>query len=96
MRTLNDRTFREFIADGEKIVVCTAGYCKLCSNAIKQVEDIEGIAVICLTAANSIATMSRLNVKKVPTVITYRDGKEVKRAVGTTALFNAIDQACKS
>lgn len=99
MRYLTDRTFSDFIAAGKKYVVCTAGYCKLCRGALNKAELLtqsENIAILCLTAPTCIATMSRLRVKKVPTVITYEDGKELERAVGTTALLNAIDQACKS
>lgn len=96
MRTLTDRNFAAFITNGEKAVICTAGYCGICKLAISKAEGVPNIATIDLTLPESVNTRRKLRIKRVPTVIIYRDGSELRRAEGTTALFNYLDQACKS
>ena len=86
---LTDKTFDDYIKDGEKMVICTAGYCKACERAIRTLEaSSQSIGIVILTDRDSVNTMTKLNIKKVPTIIDYRDGKEQKRAVGTAALFD--------
>lgn len=94
MQQLNDRTFPEFIAAGKKIVIATAGYCNPCRQAMEKLKSSpQSIGVVELTDANSVRTMLRLKIDKIPTVIYYTDGAEVNRAVGTAALFNITGQA---
>lgn len=90
---LTDKTFDEYISQGDKIVICTAGYCKPCRAAIRNIQ--RDVGVLNLTDPQSHGAMIKTRVKRVPTVIYYHDGTELKRAVGTAAILD-IDQACKS
>ena len=88
MTRLTDANFKDFVANGERIIICTAGYCKPCQNAIRQLEDISGIGLVELTDHRCYNTMRRLMVKKVPTVIFYENGEETNRTVGISSVLD--------
>lgn len=94
MTKLNDSNYADYIATGNKIVVCTAGYCKPCIAALRDITAEYGLLVLTDPEAHGAMIKTRCN--KVPTVIYYRDGKELKRAVGTAAILDIQDQACMS
>lgn len=88
MTKLDDFNFKQFIREGEKTVIFTAGYCGACRKALKELETSSQSGIIEMTDPRTIGTRIQVKVKRVPTVITYKDGKEIKRAEGTTALLD--------
>lgn len=91
MTKLDDFNFEEYISEGERTVICIAGYCGACRKAIKEAEFSSQSGIIEITDPRTIGTRIKLKIKKVPTVIIYRDGKEAKRAEGTAALFDILN-----
>ena len=94
MKKLTDSNYDAFIKDGEKIILYTAGYCGICKTAAEEIsQHFPQSGSVLLTDPQCVAIRTKINISKVPTLIIFRNGKEIKRAEGTTALFNYIDQA---
>ena len=94
MMTLTDRNYDKFIKDGEKVVIYTTGYCRKCKAAIEKAEaTFPQSGIVELSDPRCVGITTKIKLMKVPTMVIFRNGKEIKRAEGTTALFNLIDQA---
>lgn len=61
------------------------GPCKMLAPILDQVADEQNVAVLKLNSDNAPAEAMELQVQALPTVIIFKDGKEVERFVGFRA-----------
>ncbi len=87
LKYLNDDNFESTIAEGVTLVDFYADWCGPCRMIAPIVEELatemQGQANIAkVDIENSQKTTSSFNVTSIPTLILFKDGKEVKRIVG--------------
>lgn len=91
LKQLNDGNFQEEISKGVTLVDFYATWCGPCRMIAPIVEQLstqfEGKAKIAkLDIDQASQTTSHLQITSVPTLIVFKDGKEVKRVVGVKDL----------
>lgn len=84
---LNDSNFKQMIASGVSIVDFWAEWCMPCkmmapilNGVANEVPD--GVKVCKLNVDQAKQTAAKYNVRSIPTMIVFKNGKEVKRIVG--------------
>jgi thioredoxin 1 len=87
IKYLNDENFQEIISKGVTLVDFYAdwcGPCRMIAPIIEELaEDLKGKATIAkLDIESAQATTANFQVTSIPTIILFKDGKEVKRIVG--------------
>lgn len=98
---LNDENFENTIANGVTLVDFYADWCGPCKRIAPLVEEIANemkgkVKIGKLDVETSQRTTSSFQVMSIPTLIVFKDGKEVKRIVGLTdkrGLLNLINAA---
>lgn len=91
MTHLNDENFQQSIAKGVTLVDFYATWCGPCRMIAPIVEQLAGMVqgkarVAKLDIDEAQQTTNALQITSVPTVILFKDGKEVKRVVGVKDL----------
>lgn len=79
MKELTDETFVKEIYKKEVLVDCYAQWCGVCKMLKPKLEDLKGIEVLGLDVDKCPETSKKLGINNLPTLILYREGKEVKR-----------------
>jgi thioredoxin 1 len=89
--TVNDSSFEQEVLQSKKPVLVDfwAAWCAPCRMLAPTVEAIseqyvDTAAVVKLNVDENPATASRYGIKGIPTLILFREGKEVERIVGAT------------
>lgn len=99
VKELNDSNFDETINNNKIVLVDVyttwCGPCKMMMPVLEQVGEHYSDSVIIskLEAESNIDTSNQLNVRSVPTLILFKDGKEIERQLGAkskTELINWI------
>src|SRR5208337_2060067 len=88
---LNDENFKDTIAKGVTLVDFYATWCGPCRMIAPIVEQLAGMMqgkakIAKLDIDQAQQTTNSLQITSVPTVILFKDGKEVKRVVGVKDL----------
>ncbi len=84
---LNDSNFKQQIASGIALVDFWAEWCmpcKMMAPILNEVADeaSNGVKVCKLNVDQAKQTAAKYNVRSIPTIIVFKNGKEVKRIVG--------------
>lgn len=86
LKHLDDTNFNSEIAQGVTFVDFYADWCGPCRMIAPIVEELanemNGVKIAKLDIENAQNTTSSLGITSIPTMILFKDGKEVKRIVG--------------
>lgn len=87
LKYLNDDNFQDTVAKGVTLVDFYADWCGPCRMIAPIVEELAGelngkAQIAKLDIENAQKTTSSFNVTSIPTLILFKDGKEIKRIVG--------------
>lgn len=87
LKYLNDENFETTISKGVTLVDFYADWCGPCRMIAPIIEELAGemqgkATIAKLDIENAQKTTSHFGVTSIPTVILFKDGKEVKRVVG--------------
>ncbi|MCK7540362.1 MAG: thioredoxin [Marinilabiliales bacterium] len=101
IRILNDQNFSNTIKKGTVLVDFWAAWCMPCKLMVpvlnEVAEELDGkITVSKLNVDEARKTASQFGIRSIPTMILFRNGREVKRIVGvknTEYLLKEIDRA---
>jgi thioredoxin 1 len=101
IRVLNDQNFSTIVKKGTVLVDFWAAWCMPCKLMVpvlnEVAEELDGkITVSKLNVDEARKTASQFGIRSIPTMILFRNGKEVKRIVGvknTEYLLKEIDRA---
>jgi len=84
MKTINNEQFSDFVSSGRKVIQFSAAWCGPCKTLTKTIEDIETdkveFAKVDIDGSRDLAV--EFNIRAVPVVILFEDGKESKRFIG--------------
>lgn len=84
MKNISSESFGHFVATGESVVQFSATWCGPCKVLTKTLENMNETSVpigkVDIDQAQDIA--SQFGIRSVPTLIFFRDGKEVSRTMG--------------
>lgn len=83
MIELNDNNFKEEIKEGKVVVDCYADWCGVCKMMKPKIEELAskdtGYRFFLLNVDKSPKTAEELKISNLPTVVVFKDGKEVRR-----------------
>ena len=85
IREVNDSNWQENVKHGKSILKFTATWCGPCrmqEPILKQVDEETDINVFELDIDKNPVTPEKFGVKSIPTMIVFKNGKEIKRFVG--------------
>ncbi len=87
IRTLTDQSFQQAVGKGTVLVDFWAEWCMPCKMMVpvlnEVAEEVKGDVVIAkLNVDEQRATATRFGIRSIPTLIVFRNGKEVKRITG--------------
>ena len=84
MKIINNEQFAEFVSSGRKAIQFSANWCGPCKVLTKTIENIETdkveFAKVDIDGSRDLAL--EFNIRAVPVVILFEDGKESKRFIG--------------
>lgn len=103
MREINVSELEELVASGAKILADfysnTCGPCKMLSFVLADVEkSAEGVEIVKVNFDANKADLDRFSVTMYPTMVIFKDGKEVNRLKGLQQkplILKALEQAKK-
>jgi thioredoxin 1 len=87
IKVLNDSNFKQHIASGITLVDFWAEWCMPCKMMTPILNDVaaeapDGVKVAKLNVDHAKQTAAKFNVRSIPTIIVFKNGKEIKRIVG--------------
>jgi len=93
---LNDADFDTTIAEGTTIVDCWAPWCGPCRMQGPILQDVAKsmsgrVKVAKLNVDEAMGIASRFGIQAIPTLILFKDGKEVQRFIGVQPKETLID-----
>lgn len=88
---LNDDIFYEYIAQGLKTIWFTAPWCGYCTKQKAVLEEMPEIQTGVLNSEKSPLATHKFNVTAFPTLIIFRDGKEINRYLGLKDKFEIMN-----
>lgn len=77
--------FDDIIKEGEKIIDFNAtwcGPCRMLTPILKEVAEEKNITIYSLDVDENPEVSGRYNVFSIPTIIKFKDGKEIERKIG--------------
>jgi thioredoxin 1 len=89
MIELTDETFEKEISTGTVLVDCYATWCGVCKMIKPRLEEIKNIKVCAVDMDKCTKTAQELGITNLPTLILYKDGKELDR--GSFDLLNKLE-----
>ncbi len=94
---LNDSNFKQQTASGIAIVDFWAEWCMPCKMMAPILNDVaneapDGVKVCKLNVDHAKQTATKYNVRSIPTMIVFKNGKEMKRIVGVKQKGFILDQ----
>jgi len=93
---LNDETFDGFVSEGVVLVDVKAEWCGPCKQIAPIIDMISGeyngrLKVAVVDADKSPATVEKLGVRSIPTLIVYKDGKKVASSTGLQSKAKIVE-----
>jgi thioredoxin 1 len=93
---LNDENFDEYVSNGLVLVDVKAEWCSPCKQIAPIVDMISEeylgrLKVGVVDADKSPATVEKLGVRSIPTLIVYKDGKKVSSSTGMAAKTKIVE-----
>lgn len=97
IKVLNDSNFKQHIAGGITLVDFWAEWCMPCKMMAPILNDVaseapEGVKVAKLNVDHAKQTAGKFNVRSIPTIIVFKNGKEVKRIFGVKQKSYILNQ----
>lgn len=94
---LNDSNFKQQTASGIAIVDFWAEWCMPCKMMAPILNDVaneapDGVKICKLNVDHAKQTAAKYNVRSIPTMIVFKNGKEMKRIVGVKQKGFILDQ----
>jgi thioredoxin 1 len=86
MLEVNEANFDESIKEGVVLVDFSATWCGPCRMLAPVVEQVKDAKVLKLNHDENMNVSLKYNVQALPTLILFKDGKEVERMVGLQSL----------
>lgn len=87
MKSLSSDSFEEFIRAGERLVQFSATWCGPCKALTQTLQSSElAIPIGKVDIDDAPALSTEFGIRSVPTLILFRDGKEVNRTMGAKPL----------
>lgn len=93
---LNDENFDQYVSEGLVLVDVKAEWCGPCKQIAPIVDMISGeyvgrLKVGVVDADKAPATVEKLGVRSIPTLIVYKDGKKVSTSTGLAAKNKIVE-----
>jgi thioredoxin 1 len=93
---LNDENFDDYVSSGLVLVDVKAEWCSPCKQIAPIVDMISGeyvgkLKVGVVDADKSPATVEKLGVRSIPTLIVYKDGKKVSSSTGMATKAKIVE-----
>lgn len=88
---VNDNNFVEYLSKGLKIVEVFAPWCGYCAKQRAEIDSMKDIEIGVLNSEASPALMQKLNITAFPTMVVFKNGKELNRFLGLKTKFEIMD-----
>lgn len=95
MKEITKANFKQELETGVKIVTFSApwcGPCRMMTPVFEQIEKEEGIEVFKVNVDNEPDLSAEHNIKSVPTIMIFKNGKMVKNFIGAKSKSSIIDE----
>lgn len=88
---INDDNFLEYVSNGLKIVEVFAPWCGYCTRQRVELEKMDNVNIGALNSENTPISMKMLNVTVFPTLVVFKNGKELNRFLGLKTKYEIMD-----
>lgn len=93
MKIINNEEFQTFVSEGRKVVQFSANWCGPCKSLTRTIENIDTdkVEFAKLDIDSNRELAMEFNVRSIPVVVLFENGKETKRFVGNKSQTDILE-----